>query len=84
MKFGLFIKHFYCIIIWSVEKKQQKVKIQKLQKQNWKIMLLSKCAVRDNKISKLFKEQEASKLLSSLEIKAPLSRILLVDPLSFY
>ena len=55
-----------------------------MQKQNWKIMLLSKCAVRDNKISKLFKEQEASKLLSSLEIKAPLSRILLVDPLSFY
>ena len=47
-------------------------------------MLLSKCAVRDNKISKLFKEQEASKLLSSLEIKAPLCRILLVDPLSFY
>ena len=55
-----------------------------MQKQNWKIMLLSKCAVRDNKISKLFKEQEASKLLSSLEIKAPLSRILLVDPLSSY
>ena len=65
-------------------KKTTESKNPKVAKTKLKNNLLSKCAVRDNKISKLFKEQEASKLLSSLEIKAPLSRILLVDPLSFY
>ena len=41
-------------------------------------MLLSKCAVQDSKKSKFIKEQKASGLLSSLEIKAPLSKILYV------
>ena len=44
-------------------------------------MLLLKCAVCDNKKSKLIKQQEASELLSSLGIKTPLSKIPLVDPL---
>ena len=43
------------------------------------IMLLSKCAVCDSKISKFIKEQEASGLfsglLSSLGIKTPLRKI---------
>ena len=34
------------------------------------IMRLSKCAVCDSKISKFVKDQEASGLLSSLEIKS--------------
>ena len=46
-------------------------------------MLLSKCAVCDSKKSKFIKEQEARGLLSSLGIKAPLSKILLVGPLLF-
>ena len=46
-------------------------------------MLLLKCAVCDSKISKFIKEQEASGLLSSLRIKAPLSKIPLVGPLFF-
>ena len=37
--------------------------------------------MRDNKISKFIKEQEASGLLSSLGIKTPLNKNLLVDPL---
>ena len=65
----------------------------KCRKKNWnpkftrpknrKIMLLSKCAVSDNKKEKLMKEQEASGLLSSLGIKAHLSKAPLVGPLLF-
>ena len=43
-------------------------------------MLLSKCAVYDSKKSRFITEQEASVLLSSLGIKTPFSKILLVDP----
>ena len=46
-------------------------------------MLLSKCAVCDSKKLKFTKKQEASKLLSSLEMKTPLKKISLVAPLSF-
>ena len=47
-------------------------------------MLLSKCAVCDSKISKFNKQQEASRLLSSLGIKTPLKKIsVLVGPLFF-
>ena len=41
-----------------------------------KRMLLSKCAVCNGKKLKFIKEQEASELLSSLEIKIPLSKTL--------
>ena len=56
----------------------QKVKIQKLQSE--RIMLLSKYAVCDSKKSKFIKQQEASRLFSSLRIKAPLSKIPLEGP----
>ena len=46
-------------------------------------MLLSKCGVCDSKKSKFIKQQEASGLLISLGIKAPLSKIPLVGPLLF-
>ena len=48
-----------------------------------RIMVLSKCAVYDSKKSKFIKEQEASRLLSSLGIERPLSKIPLVGPLLF-
>ena len=41
---------------------------------NGRIMLLLKCAVCDSKKPKFIKEQEASGLLSSLEIKTLLSK----------
>ena len=41
-------------------------------------MPLSKCKTSDSKKLKFIKEQEASGLLSSLVIKAPLSKIPLV------
>ena len=44
-------------------------------------MLLSKCVMCDSKKSKFIKQQEASGLLSSLEIKAPLNEMSLLGPL---
>ena len=38
-------------------------------------MLISKCAIRGTKKSKLNKDQEAGGILSSLGLKAPLSKI---------
>ena len=46
-------------------------------------MLLSKCTVRDRKNLKFLKKQEATGLLSSLGIKTPFSKILLVGPLLY-
>ena len=46
-------------------------------------MLLSKCAVCDSKKSNFIKEEEASRILSSLEIKTPLSKVPLACLLFF-
>ena len=61
----------------NTETKNTKV----VRTRNGKIMLLSKYAVCDSRKSKFIKEQEASWLLSSLEIKTPLSKIYLVGAL---
>ena len=41
-------------------------------------MLLSKCATCGNKKSRFMKEQEARRLLSSLGLKTPLSKLSLL------
>ena len=41
-------------------------------------MLLSKCAVCDSKESKFISQKKANRLLSSLGIKAPLSKLPIV------
>ena len=46
-------------------------------------MLLSHCVVCDSKYSNFIKQQETSRLSSSLAIKLILSKIPLVDPLLF-
>ena len=46
-------------------------------------MLSSKCAVCGSKKSKFLKEQEAKRLLSSLGLKAPLSKVLLLGDILF-
>ena len=61
----------------NAESKNLKV----LRTKNGRIMLLSNCAVCNSKYSKIFKEQEAKGLLSSLGIRTTLSQILLVGPL---
>ena len=42
-------------------------------------MILSNCAICSSKKSKFTKKQEANRLLSSLGIKTPLSKILLLS-----
>ena len=46
-------------------------------------MPLPKCAVYNSKRSKLFKQQETSRLLNNFGIKTTLSKIPLVGPLLF-
>ena len=48
---------------------------------NGRIMLLSKCEVCHSKKPKFIKEQEASRLLSSLGVKTTLNKIPLLGPL---
>ena len=50
---------------------------------NGRVILLPKCTVCDRKKSKFIKEQEVSRLLSSLGMKTPLNKIPLLSPLSF-
>ena len=71
---------YYCLKCRkNTESKNPKVAKTK----NGRIMLLSKCTVCDSKKSKFIKEQEGSGLLSSLGIKTPLSKVLLVGLLLF-
>ena len=44
-------------------------------------MMLSKCAICNNKKSRFIKEQEAKGLLSNLGIRTPLSKIPLLNVL---
>ena len=63
----------------NTESKNPKV----VKTRNGRIMHLSKSAVCGTKKSKIIKEKEASRLLSSLGIKTPLSKIPLVGHLLF-
>ena len=63
--------------------KCRKNRIKSCKANNGRIMLLSKCAVCDNKKLKFVKEQEANGLLSSLGIKTPLNKIPLLGSLLF-
>ena len=70
----------YCLKCRKItESKNLKV----VRKKNGKIILLSKCELCDSKKSKFIKEEEASKLLSSLGIKKPLNKIPLPSLLLF-
>ena len=62
----------YCL---KCRKKKESKNPKVAMTKNKKIMLLSKCAVCNSKKSKFIKQQ-ASELLSSLGIKATLSKIL--------
>ena len=66
---------YYCLKCRkNTESKNPKV----ARRKNGRIMFLSNCVVCNSKKSKFLKQQEASELLSSLEIKTPLSKIPLV------
>ena len=51
---------------------------------NNKITLLSKCAICGSKKSRFIKEQGANGLVSSLSLKTPLSKILLLGDILFW
>ena len=71
-------------MLWSCLKRRKNTKSKNpkfVNTKNMRIMLLSKCEVCERKKSGFTKEQEASALFSSLEIKTPLSKVPLVDPL---
>ena len=72
--FNLFIKQCYDIV-WSADKKKESRNLMIVKTNTGKPMLLSKCAVFDRKMFRFIKEQEASTLLSTLGLKAPLSKI---------
>ena len=63
----------------NAESKNPKV----VRTKNGGAMLLSKCAKYDSNKSKFIEEQEASQILSSLEIKTSFSNISLVGFLLF-
>ena len=50
---------------------------------NGRIMILSKCAISGSKKSKFIKNQGAKGLLSSLDIRTPLSKIPLLGDVFF-
>ena len=71
---------YYCL----KSRKNTDIKNPKIaETKNRRIMILSKCAVLDSKKLEFFKQQETSRLLSSLGIKTPLSKIHLVYSLLF-
>ena len=70
----------YCL---KFRKNTEKENPKVVKSKNGRIMLLSKCEVCNSKKLKFIKEQEVSGLLSSLEIKPPLSKIPLLCPLLF-
>ena len=69
----------YCYHSKSTESKKPKV----VKTNDGRIMVTSKYAICGSKKSRFIKQQEPSKLLSSLEIKTPLSQIPVVGPVLF-
>ena len=65
-------------------KKNRKQISKSYKEKNGRIILLSKCAMCNSEKLKFVKEQEASRLLNSLEIKTPLNKIPLLGSLLFY
>ena len=88
LKLHQLIKTFNIIIINVIvlfeEQKNTEIKNPKAVKaKHGRIILLSKCALRDSKKSRFINKQEATGLLSSLGIRKPLREIPLVGPLLF-
>ena len=70
----------YCL---KCRKNTEKINPKISGTSNGKTMILSNCAKCGSKKSKFIKKQEANELLSSLEIKTPLSKISLLGNVLF-
>ena len=62
----------YCL---SSKKYTENINPKIVRTKNNRLMMLSKCAICNNKKSRFIKEQEARGLLSNLGIRTPLSKI---------
>ena len=70
----------YCL---KCKKNTESINPKVSKTKNGKTIILSKCAVCDNKKSKFIKEQQAKGLLSNLGIKTPLNKIPLLGDILF-
>ena len=70
----------YCL---KCKKYTKNINPQVSSTSNDKLMIISKCAICGSKKSKCIKKQEASRLLSKLGIKTPLSKIPLLGDVLF-
>ena len=68
----------YCL---SCKKDTKNINPKIVRTKNSRLMMLSKCAICNNKKSRFIKEQEARRLLSNLGIRTPLSKIPLLNVL---
>ena len=68
----------YCL---SCKKDTENINPKIVRTKNNRLMMLSKCAICNNEKSRFIKEQEARGLLSNLGIRAPLSKIPLLNVL---
>ena len=71
------------MVLLEVSKDTESKNPQISRTKNARRILLSKCVVCDSKKSKFINVQKAGGLLSSLEIKTPLSKISLMVPVYF-
>ena len=70
----------YCL---KCKKSIENINLRVSKSNNNKTMLLSKCAICGREKSRFIKEEEAKGLLSSLGIKTPLGKILLLGDIFF-
>ena len=68
----------YCL---SCKKVTKNINPKIVRTKNNRLMMLSKCAICNNKKSRFIKKQEAKGLLSNLGIRTPLSEIPLLNVL---
>ena len=66
----------YCL---NCKRNTKNIRAKMIKTKNCRLMLLSKCAASGSKNSKFVKKQEAEGLLRNLGIKAPLSKIPLLN-----
>ena len=68
----------YCLVC---RKNTKNIDAKLMKTKNARFMLSSKCAVCGSIKSKFMKEKEAKRLLSSLEVRTPLSKVPLLNVL---
>ena len=70
----------YCL---KCRKDNENINLKVSKTSDGRTMLLLNCAICNNKKQRFIKNQEAKGLLSNLGIKAPLSKVLILDDILF-